>query len=338
MDYSHIYGFEKLDVWKKARELTGDIYACLRKFPKAEEYGLSSQLKRATISVCNNIAEGNGRISGKEQARFSEIAYSSNLEVLNLLLIANDLGFINKSELNTFREKINYISHALNKLRRYQLSKIKEPEENYIHLPPQHSHPSPLSQHSSPPFFSHPSSIIDKGAQIGKGSKIWHFSHVMKGSSIGENCNIGQNVFIASGVVLGRNVKVQNNVSVYDGVICEEDVFLGPSMVFTNVVNPRSAVNRKHEYKKTHVQKGVTIGANATILCGITIGRYAFIGAGAVVAKGVLPYALIIGNPGQQIGWMSEYGHRLKFNTENVAECPEKKEKYRLENGEVIKL
>lgn len=187
-------------------------------------------------------------------------------------------------------------------------------------------------------FYAHETAVIDPGCQIGKGTKIWHFSHVMGGSVIGENCNIGQNVFIASGVVLGNNVKIQNNVSVYEGVICEDDVFLGPSMVFTNILNPRSAVVRKGQYVRTLVQKGATIGANATIVCGVTLGRYCFVGAGAVVTKDVKPYALVVGNPARQIGWMSEYGHRLYFDENNIAICPESGEKYILENDQVRKL
>jgi UDP-2-acetamido-3-amino-2,3-dideoxy-glucuronate N-acetyltransferase len=186
-------------------------------------------------------------------------------------------------------------------------------------------------------FFNHPSAIIDEGCNIGKGTKIWHFSHIMPNCTLGENCNIGQNVVISPEVVLGKNVKVQNNVSIYTGVTCDDDVFLGPSMVFTNVINPRSAVNRKNEYAKTHVGKGASIGANATIVCGHDIGEYAFIGAGAVVTKNVPPYSLWVGNPAKQMGWISEYGHRLKFDKDGNAECEESKEKYKLENGKVIK-
>ena len=187
-------------------------------------------------------------------------------------------------------------------------------------------------------FFAHETAIIDEDCQIGKGTKIWHFSHIMKGCSIGENCNLGQNVVVSPNVVLGKNVKVQNNVSIYTGVICEDDVFLGPSMVFTNVINPRSSVNRKSEYQKTLVEKGTTIGANSTILCGITIGKFAFIGAGAVVTKDVKPYALVVGNPAKQTGWMSEYGHKIKFDEDGIGICSESKEKYLLKEGTVIKL
>lgn len=187
-------------------------------------------------------------------------------------------------------------------------------------------------------FFVHETAVIDEGASIGKGTKIWHFTHVMPESRIGENCNLGQNVVVSPQVVLGNNVKVQNNVSIYTGVVCEDDVFLGPSMVFTNVVNPRSAVNRRNEYLKTKVGKGASIGANATIVCGHDIGEYAFIGAGAVVTKQVAPYALVVGNPARQIGWMSKFGHRLEFDEQNMAVCPESNEKYKLEDGKVTAL
>ena len=187
-------------------------------------------------------------------------------------------------------------------------------------------------------YFAHETAVIDENCQIGEGTKIWHFSHIMTGCVIGTNCNIGQNVVISPEVVLGNNVKVQNNVSVYTGVTCEDDVFLGPSCVFTNVTNPRSAVNRKSQYAGTHVGKGATIGANATVVCGHDIGAYAFIGGGAVVTKHVPDYALLVGNPARQLGWMSEYGHRLYFDNEGIAECPESHEKYQLKDGKVFKL
>jgi UDP-2-acetamido-3-amino-2,3-dideoxy-glucuronate N-acetyltransferase len=187
-------------------------------------------------------------------------------------------------------------------------------------------------------FFSHETAVIDEGCNIGKGTKIWHFSHIMTGADIGENCNIGQNVVVSSGVKLGRNVKVQNNVSIYTGVVCEDDVFLGPSMVFTNIINPRSAVIRKNQYVTTIVEKGASIGANSTIVCGNKIGRYAFIGAGAVVTKDVKPYALVVGNPARQTGWMSEYGHKLSFDASGTATCPESREQYKLDSGNVSKI
>jgi UDP-2-acetamido-3-amino-2,3-dideoxy-glucuronate N-acetyltransferase len=187
-------------------------------------------------------------------------------------------------------------------------------------------------------YFAHETAVIDDGCKIGTGTKIWHFSHIMAGCEIGEKCNIGQNVVVSPGVILGKNVKVQNNVSIYTGVICEEDVFLGPSMVFTNIKNPRSAVNRKDQYVQTLVKKGATIGANSTIVCGITIGEFGFIGAGAVVVKDVAPYALILGNPGRHVGWMSEFGHRLEFDEKGIATCPESGERYVLEDGRVRKV
>jgi UDP-2-acetamido-3-amino-2,3-dideoxy-glucuronate N-acetyltransferase len=186
-------------------------------------------------------------------------------------------------------------------------------------------------------YFAHETAVIDDNCKIGKGTKIWHFSHIMSNCEIGECCNIGQNVVVSPGVILGKNVKVQNNVSIYTGVICEDDVFLGPSMVFTNVINPRSAVNRKSEYMKTHVKYGVSIGANATIVCGVTLGEFCFIGAGAVVIKDVKPYALVVGNPSRQVGWMSEFGQRLDFDAEGIAICSESGGKYKLHEGSVSK-
>lgn len=187
-------------------------------------------------------------------------------------------------------------------------------------------------------YFAHPTAVIDEGCSIGEGTKIWHFSHIMPGAEIGPGCNIGQNVVVSPGARLGRNVKVQNNVSVYTGVVCEDDAFLGPSMVFTNIVNPRSAVVRKDRYVPTVVKRGASIGANATIVCGVTIGEYAFVGAGAVVTKDVRPYALVIGNPARAVGWMSEFGHRLHFDADGMAVCPESGSRYRLIDGNVQKM
>jgi UDP-2-acetamido-3-amino-2,3-dideoxy-glucuronate N-acetyltransferase len=187
-------------------------------------------------------------------------------------------------------------------------------------------------------FFAHETAIIDEGCVIGKNTKIWHFSHIMSDCELGSYCNVGQNVVIAPKVVLGNNVKVQNNVSIYTGVICEDDVFLGPSMVFTNVINPRSAVNRRNDYMSTIVKKGASIGANATIVCGNNIGEYSFIGAGTVVTKEILPFALVVGNPSKQIGWVGEYGHKLKFNADKIAICSESGQRYKLENNKVSKI
>ncbi len=186
-------------------------------------------------------------------------------------------------------------------------------------------------------YYIHDSAIVDEGSIIGVGTKIWHFSHIMTNCTIGNNCNIGQNVVVSPEVIIGNNVKIQNNVSLYSGVTCDDDVFLGPSCVFTNVINPRSAINRRGQYLKTHVGKGASIGANATIVCGHDIGEYAFIGAGAVVTKTILPYALVVGNPAKQIGWISEYGHRLSFK-DNIAVCPESNDKYELSNNHVKKI
>jgi UDP-2-acetamido-3-amino-2,3-dideoxy-glucuronate N-acetyltransferase len=184
--------------------------------------------------------------------------------------------------------------------------------------------------------FVHSTAVVDESVKIGRGTKVWHFSHIMSNCEIGENCNLGQNVVVSPRVQLGKNVKVQNNVSIYTGVICGDDVFLGPSMVFTNVVNPRSNVNRRGLYSKTHVGRGASIGANATIVCGHDIGEFAFIGAGAVVTKTVKPYALVVGNPAKQIGWMSEFGHRLNFNKDGMANCPESNENFRLEENQTV--
>lgn len=187
-------------------------------------------------------------------------------------------------------------------------------------------------------FFAHETAVIDEDTYIGSGTKIWHFSHIMPNSKIGINCNLGQNVVVSPGVVLGKNVKVQNNVSIYSGVICEDNVFLGPSMVFTNILNPRSAIVRKDEYVETIVRQGASIGANATVICGNEIGEFALIGAGAVVTKTVKPYALVVGNPSKQIGWVSEYGHRLIFDKNGFATCIESKEKYQLQSDIVKKI
>jgi UDP-2-acetamido-3-amino-2,3-dideoxy-glucuronate N-acetyltransferase len=187
-------------------------------------------------------------------------------------------------------------------------------------------------------FYAHETALVDEGCSIGKDTKIWHFSHIMSNCKIGEKCNIGQNVVVSPGVILGDNVKVQNNVSIYTGVICDDDVFLGPSMVFTNVINPRSAINRRDQYAETHVGRGASIGANATIICGHDIGEFAFIGAGAVVTKTIPSFALVVGNPAKQIGWVGEYGHRLEFGDNGIAVCPESKQEYILDNNTVIKI
>ena len=186
-------------------------------------------------------------------------------------------------------------------------------------------------------YFAHETAVVDEGCTIGEGTRIWHFSHIMKGCKIGHSCTIGQNVVVSPDVIIGNRVKIQNNVSVYTGVVCEDDVFLGPSCVFTNVINPRSAISRKHLYQPTYVEKGATIGANATIVCDCRIGKYAMVGAGAVVTRDILPYALVVGNPARQIGWVSEYGHRLDFNDKGISVCPESGEVYTLLDGKIEK-
>ena len=187
-------------------------------------------------------------------------------------------------------------------------------------------------------YFAHETAVIDLPCEIGSGTKIWHFSHIMKNAKLGENCNLGQNIMVAPEVVIGNNVKVQNNVSIYAGVSCEDDVFIGPSVVFTNIINPRSAINRQNEYVKTRIGKGASIGANSTIICGNNIGEFAFVGAGSVVTKEVKPYALVVGNPARQIGWVSEHGHRLEFDSGHVAICKESKQEYNLKNNSVVKV
>lgn len=187
-------------------------------------------------------------------------------------------------------------------------------------------------------FYAHETALVDDGCSIGNGTKIWHFSHIMSNCKLGEKCNIGQNVVISPGVILGNNVKVQNNVSIYTGVTCDDDVFLGPSMVFTNVINPRSAINRRNQFAKTHIGKGASIGANATIVCGHDIGEYAFIGAGAVVTKNIPAFALVVGNPARHLGWVGEYGHRLLFNDQGLAVCPESQQEYQLKSNMVIRI
>lgn len=195
-----------------------------------------------------------------------------------------------------------------------------------------------MTENTQQNYFAHPTAVIDEGCTIGEGTKIWHFSHIMPNCTLGSKCNIGQNVVVSPQVVLGNNVKVQNNVSIYTGVTCDDDVFLGPSMVFTNVTNPRSAVNRREQYARTHVGKGASIGANATIVCGHDIGQFAFIGAGSVVTKNVPDFALVVGNPARQIGWMSEFGHRLNFDESGIAICPESNQKYQLKDGIVSRI
>ena len=325
------FSFEKLRVWEDAMGLVQAIYTLTNLFPKEERYGLIDQLRRAAVSIPSNLAEGHSKNSPKEQVRYTEIAFGSLMEVQCQIQIAERLKYISEEMTTPVMDSIASIARQLNALRNSQADKASEPEVAYETTFP-HS-PIPPS-----PYFKHETAIIDPGAQIGNNTKIWHCCHVMPQVVVGENCSLGQNVFVANGVTLGNNVKVQNNVSIYEGVTCEDDVFLGPSMVFTNVINPRSAVNRKGEYLKTIVGKGATIGANATIVCGNDIGKYAFIGAGAVVTKAVQAYALVVGNPARQIGWMSEYGDRLEFDKKGDALCDNSGEKYQLVECQVTKI
>ena len=327
------FSFEKLEVWRLAMVLAEEVYSITRSFPKEERYGLVDQTRRAAVSISSNLAEGCSRYSYKDQARFTSIAYGSLMELVSQMKLAHRLGWLSDKKLIDFEENAIELSIKITRFRQSQTNRFQEPEVEYsTNKTPQH-----LNISTSQQGFVHETATLDPGAQIGENTKIWHYSHVMGRAVIGEGCNLGQNVFVANGVVLGDNVKVQNNVSIYEGVICEDDVFLGPSMVFTNVINPRSAVVRKNQYQKTVVGKGATIGANATIVCGNPIGAHAFIGAGAVVTKEIPAFALVVGNPAQQIGWMSEYGHRLHFNEDGQATCPESGEVYILTDGQVQK-
>lgn len=345
MEYK--YSFERLEAWQISRKLVTDIFQVTQTFPDSEKYGLTNQIRRSAVSISSNIVESTSRNSPKDQNRFFEIAYGSAVECLSQLIIANDLNFIEKNQLKELRSQLENITRKLSQLRKSNQTKNHLQDDELEYTPT--LNPQPTTKPSQPltlnpqlihenDYQYHFTAIIDENTKIGKGTKIWHFSHIMSNCVIGENCNLGQNVVISPGVVLGNNVKVQNNVSIYTGVTCEDDVFLGPSCVFTNVTNPRSAVNRRGQYAKTNVGKGASIGANATIVCGHDIGAYAFIGAGAVVTKDVPAYALLVGNPARQIGWMSEYGHRLEFDENGEAVCPESGQRYMLKEGAVSKL
>jgi len=327
------YSFQKLRIWQDSIWIFKQIYRLTSTWPSEEKFGLTSQIRRAIVSVSSNIAEGVSRKSYKDQARMIQIAYSSLMEVVSQLELAKALGYFKEEhELYT---RINKLSNMINSYYNNRMSKVEEDETEYESPNPQINKSTNTELIDFEDIQFHFTAFIDQPSQIGAGTKIWHFTHIMQNSVIGKNCNIGQNVVVSPKVVLGNNVKVQNNVSIYTGVICEDHVFLGPSMVFTNVVNPRSEVNRKSEYKKTLVKQGATIGANATIVCGVTIGKYAFVGAGAVITKDVSDYSLMVGNPAQQIGWMSEFGHRLIFDDAGIAICPESRDNYKLENDQV---
>ena len=355
MNNEYQFPFEKLKVWELAIELADAVYGLTKKFPSDERFGLISQMNRASVSVSSNLAEGTTRRSFKEQARFTTIAYSSLMEVMSQCVLSERRKYLTYDDLTKIR--IQVLSKKINNLRNYQLNQqtkyvtnkggfnqVSEDEIAYygtLEQPEElieRSKDKLKAQGAMEHFYQHPTAIIDDNCTIGENTKIWHFTHIMSNSIIGENCSFGQNVVVSPEVTLGNNVKVQNNVSIYTGVICEDDVFLGPSMVFTNVINPRSAVSRKNEYLKTIVKKGATIGANATIVCGHNIGRYAFIGAGAVVTKEIPDYALVVGNPAKQIGWMSEHGVRLEFKESGKAVCEGSGDEYVLENGAVKKV
>lgn len=334
------YNFKNLEVWQIAIKLTKKVYSLVDAFPEYEKYGLTNQIRRAMVSVSSNIAEGSARLSYKDQAKFYQYAYSSLIETISQLNLAVELEYLDKKKLEIINVDFVELTNKLNRIYKSTLLRVKEPFEEYQQI--NESTDQRVNRSTSQQFNNNGlikkedyqfqyTALIDENCKIGKGTKIWHFSHIMSNCTIGENCNIGQNVVVSPDVVLGNNVKVQNNVSIYTGVTCEDDVFLGPSMVFTNVTNPRSAVNRRGQYAKTHVGKGASIGANATIVCGHDIGAFAFIGAGAVITKNVKAYALVVGNPAKQIGWMSEYGHRLVFDSDGKTSCKESGEKYVLE-------
>jgi len=331
-----------LNVWQQSIALADLIYLLTKEYPNDEKFGLVSQLRRSAVSISSNLAEGTSRRSFKEQAHFSSIAFGSLMEVLSQSILSERKKYITSEDLVKVRELGLELSNKINALRKYQLAQkikcVEEPHAKYGNESLFEHSVEQLNDLTIEQYYHHPTAIIDPNVQIGKNTKIWHFSHIMSNSVIGEACNIGQNVVISQDVKLGQNVKVQNNVSIYTGVICEDDVFLGPSMVFTNVINPRSAVSRKSEYLETIVKKGATIGANATIVCGHNIGRYAFIGAGAVVTKEIPDYALVVGNPAKQIGWMSEHGERLIFDEKGMAFCKGSGDEYVLKNGVVEKL
>lgn len=343
--------FEKLEVWQLSVDLSADVYLKTQVFPEEEKFGLTNQMRRAVVSVSSNLAEGSAKDSPREQARYTQIAYASLMELLSQLIVSKRIGYIGEESFIELRNSIEKLANKINNYRKSQLSRIKEPEipyqtgheefvftEEFDSTIPQ-LHDSPVSQLlQTAAYFHHPTAAIDPGARIGPNTRIWHYSHVMSGAEIGADCTLGQNVFVAGGVTIGRGVKVQNNVSLYEGVACEDEVFIGPSAVFTNVFNPRSAVVRKSEYRPTKVGRGASIGANATIICGLTIGAYAFVAAGATVTRDVPPYALVRGVPARQTGWMSEYGCKLTFDGAEDAVCEESGEVYELVDKRIRKV
>jgi len=320
-----IYGFKKLKIWQQSLELTKRTYALSNTFPKTVSNSLVDQLRRTCVSLASNISKG------ASNTHYNNLAKVNCTELINQLIISQELQLVSETDITDVKALIEEISTELENIASAEGSLEENVSEHRVV-----SNQQELILQNNYQF--HYTASVDQRALIGEETKIWHHSHIMSDSKVGKKCSIGQNVFIASGVVLGSNVKVQNNVSIYTGVTCGDDVFLGPSMVFTNVINPRSAVNRRDQYKKTNVQKGATIGANATIICGNHIGQYAFVAAGAVVTKDVLEYALVAGNPAKQIGWMSEAGHKLSFDEKGEARCSESNELYRLVDNQVKKI
>ena len=310
--------FRKEHIWKKSVSLVKNTYQATRNNPDNDQV-LLSLYSSATFISCD-LTKAFSALSVVDKERNMLSAHSRSFELLHLLILAQELDLMTDSDSASISVQCKELTSLINS----QLTLLQgEPTADLG--PPSH-------------YYAHPTAIIDEGATIGTNTKIWHFCHVMSEAIIGNECSLGQNVFVANGVEIGNNVKIQNNVSLYTGVKCQNDVFLGPSMVFTNVINPRSGVNRKNEYAETMVYQGVSIGANATIVCGNPLGAYAFIGAGTVITKPVPAYALMVGNPGRQIGWMSEHGYRLSFDLDGLAICPGSNMQYQLVNNEVSKI
>lgn len=310
---------EKMVAWQKSTAIAKEIYVLTSSFPTSESTGLAAQLRQTIISTTASLAEASSDIPDEDKLPYLKQASHYCMEAICLVELAYQMDFISfdvHTSLLAGLDEINQLT--------------KELSSSLIGYAP-----GPDTVPQALDYYFHPTATIDAGASIGKDTRIWHYSHIMGRAVIGKGCSLGQNVMVSDDVILGNNVKVQNNVSIYTGVICEDDVFIGPSVVFTNVTNPRSAVSRKNEFLRTLVKKGASIGANATIVCGHDIGRYAFIGAGAVVTKQVPDYALLVGNPARQIGWMSAHGHRLNFGPDNKAICPGSGDTYLLDEGTV---
>ncbi|HPG09234.1 MAG TPA: four helix bundle protein [Saprospiraceae bacterium] len=312
---------EKMVAWQKSTEVAKEIYLLTGAFPSNELTGLAAQLRQAIVSTTASLAEASSETAEEYKFPYYKQANTHCIETICLVELAHQLGLLALEPYTSLMGQLDEISHL-----------TKELSFGPLGYAP--SSDAAIAQPDLEYYF-HPTATIDSGASIGKDTRIWHYSHIMARAIIGNGCSLGQNVMVSDDVILGNNVKVQNNVSIYTGVICEDDVFIGPSVVFTNVTNPRSAVSRKNQFLRTLVKQGASIGANATIVCGHDIGRYAFIGAGAVVTKQVPDYALLVGNPARQIGWMSAHGHRLDFGPDNKATCPGSGDTYLLDQGTV---